>query len=380
MLGLALQGGGARGAFQAGAIKALDELGVRFDGVVGTSIGALNGAMLAQHDFEKAYELWQNMEISRLFDIEDVYAKRIAALNFDYSTVKYLVSKLWETVRERGLDMTKVKRVLDYYIDEEKIRASQTDFGLVTVSFSDFKPVEIFKEDIPQGRLRDYIMASAMLPVFKNEKIDDKLYIDGGFHDNLPVNLLIDKGYTNIVAIETGSRHPGKKPKDGSVFITHIKPSEKPGRCMNFTNESVNRSMQMGYMDTMRVFKKYYGKLYYVHRLPLDVEVARLRSLPFEFYSAIGAEVGVHCTSFLDADALFAKLAVMAGKAEASPFDCFVIYLECIAKQSKIDRLKLFDFEEYVFTLKNAYNGIDPHRFTKRANELKIAKLILNYL
>lgn len=52
MLGLVLEGGGARGAFQIGAFQALNEKGFRFDGIVGTSIGAINGALLAQGDFE----------------------------------------------------------------------------------------------------------------------------------------------------------------------------------------------------------------------------------------------------------------------------------------------------------------------------------------
>ena len=61
MLGLALEGGGAKGAFHIGAVKALLENGYEFDGVVGTSIGAFNGALISQGDFEKAYDLWINM-------------------------------------------------------------------------------------------------------------------------------------------------------------------------------------------------------------------------------------------------------------------------------------------------------------------------------
>ena len=47
---------------------------------------------------------------------------------------------------------------LDTYIDEDKIRASKMDFGLVTVEFDGLKPVpvEIFKEDIPKGKIKDH--------------------------------------------------------------------------------------------------------------------------------------------------------------------------------------------------------------------------------
>ena len=60
MLGVALEGGGARGAFHVGAIKALLEEGYEIDGVVGTSIGAFNAAMIAQGDFEKCFEMFIN--------------------------------------------------------------------------------------------------------------------------------------------------------------------------------------------------------------------------------------------------------------------------------------------------------------------------------
>lgn len=59
MLGLALEGGGAKGSFQAGLMRALLDHGYVFDGAVGSSIGALNAAMLVQGDFEKSYDMEQ---------------------------------------------------------------------------------------------------------------------------------------------------------------------------------------------------------------------------------------------------------------------------------------------------------------------------------
>ena len=61
MFGLVLEGGGAKGAYQIGAWKALKELGIDIKGVAGTSVDALNGAMIVQDDFEKAYEVWHDV-------------------------------------------------------------------------------------------------------------------------------------------------------------------------------------------------------------------------------------------------------------------------------------------------------------------------------
>ena len=65
MLGLVLEGGGAKGSYQAGAIKALYEKGYKFDGVMGTSIGAINGAFVAQGTEEKCFDFWENISPSK---------------------------------------------------------------------------------------------------------------------------------------------------------------------------------------------------------------------------------------------------------------------------------------------------------------------------
>ena len=59
--GLVLDGGGARGAYQIGAWKALVEAGVKFNAVAGTSVGALNGALICMGDIEKAEGIWHRL-------------------------------------------------------------------------------------------------------------------------------------------------------------------------------------------------------------------------------------------------------------------------------------------------------------------------------
>ena len=53
--------GGSKGAYESGCMKALQELGYHFDIVTGTSIGALNGLLVAQEDYQKLYELWDTL-------------------------------------------------------------------------------------------------------------------------------------------------------------------------------------------------------------------------------------------------------------------------------------------------------------------------------
>ena len=69
--GLVLDGGGARGAYQIGAWKALREAGVKIEAVAGTSVGALNGALICMGDLEKAEKIWREMTFSTVMDVDD---------------------------------------------------------------------------------------------------------------------------------------------------------------------------------------------------------------------------------------------------------------------------------------------------------------------
>lgn len=61
MYGLVLEGGGAKGSYHIGAYKAIKEMGIEIKGIAGTSVGALNGALITQGDFERAYDLWESI-------------------------------------------------------------------------------------------------------------------------------------------------------------------------------------------------------------------------------------------------------------------------------------------------------------------------------
>lgn len=379
MLGLVLEGGGAKGSFQAGLLRALLDNGYQFDGAVGSSIGALNAAMLVQGDFDKGYEIWNSMEFSKLFDFEDEYAEKLAKLDLDLPTVKYFLIKLKEAVKNRGLDTTKIKMIIDYYIDEEKLRASKMDYGLMTVrAFEDkeiIKPYPLFKEDIPYGKIADYIMASANFPGFKRHTIDDKPYRDGGLYDNLPINMLIDKGYRDIIAVPLrGFFSPKKKPKDMSVNIQYIVPSEKPGRMLDFNNEPVNRGIDMGYLDGMRFIKGYIGKMYYIDDIRdykvLDEEILKMSD---EFYLEMCAalEAEYRPNKIVMMFEIYSRLNKLLDiKTPLSIGETFMTLLERFALASGLERLRLYKMKEFV---NNAYNAfIDSNNRRGKSQKKKM--------
>ncbi|MEG1646401.1 MAG: patatin-like phospholipase family protein [Clostridia bacterium] len=293
MLGLALEGGGAKGAYHVGAIKAFLENGYKFDAVTGASIGAINGALLAQGDFNVCLDFWEKIKFSMLFDFSDEHALHIALGEFKKDTMRYFFTKLRETIVNKGLDTTRYKEFLKKYIDEDKIRKSSIDLGIMTYSLSTLRPMPMFTEDIPKGKMFDYLVASANFPGFKRHQIDGKTYVDGGVYDNLPINMLINKGFTDIIAVHTLADAPKRKPKSKDINLRRLIPSEKPGRLLDFNNYSVSHSIDIGYYDGLRMVKGYKGVLYYFTDINYEILNKKLLQLPMEFYTEMCAELGI---------------------------------------------------------------------------------------
>ena len=173
-IALVLGGGGARGAYEIGVWQALREMDVKIDIITGTSVGAINGALVAQDEFDLACKVWKEIQTHMVVD-------------------KGLLRK----------KNSPLKNLLSRYIDETRVRSSETDFGLVTVELPGLVPRYFFTEDIPKGKLIDYIVASASLfPAFKIADIDNTKYVDGGYLDNLPVGMALKKGATHVVAVD----------------------------------------------------------------------------------------------------------------------------------------------------------------------------------
>ena len=258
MTGLVLAGGGVKGAYQVGAYKAMVECGIKIDGVVGTSIGSFNAALIAQDNFLKLYDFWRQVDVGQLLALNTKFTNSIN--NKDkFKELIYGIEQMTIIVKNKGMSTDNLKNLLKEMIDEEKIRQSYMDFGLVTVSVTDLKPLYLFKEDMINGKLPEYILASCNLPVFKMEKvIDNKYYIDGGFYDNSPINMLINKGYDKIYSIEIQGLGFKQKVLDHTKVIK-ITPSRFLGSTLSVNKDRINYNIDLGYYDTLKILKGYDG-------------------------------------------------------------------------------------------------------------------------
>lgn len=265
---LVLSGGGSRGAYEIGAWQAFEELGVRFDAVYGTSIGALNAGLVAQGDLDSAVNLWANITLKQVIgaEDEDFSIERMVSRKRD------VVPFLLENAKHLRADVAPLENLLKTYLDEGKVRASGMGLGVMTVRVPQLQPVPVRLGEIPAGRLADWLLASAScFPIFPTRKIDGDRYMDGGYFDNLPIDMAIEDGAEEIVAVDV---HPQPThPEYGQMpFLKMIHPLHSLGGFLDFNPRLLKRTRLMGYYDAMKACGAFDGIRYtFTHQSELKL-------------------------------------------------------------------------------------------------------------
>lgn len=184
-----LGGGGARGAAQVGVLQALFEAGVAApEAIVGTSVGALNGASVAAYP-----------SLAGTMMLREVWLSRQAAAVFQAHPLGVIISGL----RRESLSVMPQQNVRNL------IRRAQTLTGIAT--FEQLRvPLAVVATDMNAGKpavfrsgdLERALLASTAIPgVFPSVRINEREHLDGGVVDNTPLNIAVDDGARDILAI-----------------------------------------------------------------------------------------------------------------------------------------------------------------------------------
>lgn len=256
-IAVVLSGGGTKGAYEVGVIKAILSLGIKPNIITGTSIGALNGCLIAQQDYDQLFNLWNNIKMEHIIS---------NGINLDFS-IESLVNQsnrvlpfFKSYINHKGADITPLIELTKKLANEEKLKKSSIDFGLVCVEYPSLKPVEITKNKLTNNELYHYLLASsACFPAFPIYKFNSKSYIDGGYYDNLPIDLAFKMGADYIIAIELTPHkltHPKYKKNSNVLFI---RPLINLGNFLDFDQNIIQNRMIYGYFDTLKTFNKLYG-------------------------------------------------------------------------------------------------------------------------
>lgn len=247
---IVLSGGGAKGAYQIGVWKALKKLHIKYDIVTGTSIGALNGMLMVQRDYFKAYHLWTHISFDEIYGKSENFTTENAYKNY----LKSLVNG--------GIETNKIEQLVRRSFHKRKFYQSEIDYGIMTYNLSNLKQKEVLKKNFKDGTIINYIIASATcFPFFQKKKIEEKEYIDGGYYDNLPINLALKLGAEEIIAVDLKAIGLKQKPKK-DVNVVTIAPRNKITSFLIFDSKNAKPTMQFGYNDTMKTYGKLDGNKY----------------------------------------------------------------------------------------------------------------------
>lgn len=276
---IALEGGGARGAYQVGAWQALDEIGIKYNAVAGSSVGALNGAMMAMRDRSIAEKLWLDMRFSRVMDVDDrtmsdLFKGRL--LDIDWL---HLGAGLKKVFSEGGFDVTPLRNLINESVDYDRVLNSGVELFISTYNITDKKGLDLNARDLGREELCNMLLASAYFPAFKHELLGGKKYTDGGTFNVFPISPLIENGYENIIAIRLygfGIEKRIKIPKNTTVHT--IAPTKSLGNMMDFGAESCRENLKLGYYDAKRTIYGLYGEKYYIDRTMTEADAYRILS------------------------------------------------------------------------------------------------------
>lgn len=243
--GLVLSGGGAKGAYQIGVWKAMKELNMEpwVEGISGASIGAINSALFACGDYEKAKEAWSQINMLSVFDTD------------------------WALIdgKEGTFSREEMLTLIRHYLDIPRITQSDRP---IYCSVSKVLPGRKFAGEYKRldGKTRytieQLLMASTALPVI-HEAVDYEgvLYRDGGLTDNCPIKPLYDLGFRKIILVGLKEEMKSLEADFPEVEFLSVYPSHSLGNLfegtLNFRQMYIDFGMKLGYKDGLRTFRAY---------------------------------------------------------------------------------------------------------------------------
>ncbi|MDH3294093.1 MAG: patatin-like phospholipase family protein [Acidimicrobiia bacterium] len=246
-----LGGGGLRGAAEVGMAKAMARRDLQPDLIVGTSVGSLNGAVLASEPVEQSIktlaEMWETMAATSVF--RESLARRVRNL-FNH----------WTSLHSN----LPLRQLINEWVPYHRLEEASVHFECVAAC------IETSSEEwFSRGSVTEAILASCALPgVLPPVEINGRHYIDGGVVNSIPVSRAVDLGATEIFVLHVGHideplqvpRHPWdvamvsfeiarrhrfhtemERPRDGVTI--HVMPTGRPpGRYNDLSKLRYNNS------------------------------------------------------------------------------------------------------------------------------------------
>jgi NTE family protein len=205
---LVMQGGGAQGAYQGGVYQALHEAGIEPDWVIGTSIGAINGSIIAGNEvadrLERLREFWSSVQTAppRLLGVlapmfgnpsSELATLLTGVPGFFSPNPAFLLGPEATVGVERAAmySVDPLRKLLPELVDFDRVNSGKPRFTLGLVSVRDSQ-MRYFDSNYGKVGLDHVLGSSAVPPTFPAVRIDGEAYWDGGIYSNTPVEAVFD--------------------------------------------------------------------------------------------------------------------------------------------------------------------------------------------
>lgn len=263
-IGLCLAGGGARGAYQIGVAKRLEELGIlsQIQAFSGTSIGSVNAVLLSTKPVSDAYQLWCEITPDEIKKTESIFSRirneKIQIIENGLFSIEALRDRLWKYV-----DFNLIKQKEVYVTMSEAGSPNDSLFSLVKSGYHHFvkkeqKAVYNLLREYDNDDIVNMVLASCSIPiVFPGVTLGDKKYFDGGLYDNVPIYPLIEAGCDTIIVIHLHLFDRVHKELYPHTTFHEIRHSHNLGSLLKFDPNHSQTLYQLGYDDATEYFKNY---------------------------------------------------------------------------------------------------------------------------
>ncbi len=243
--GLVLSGGGGKGAYQIGALKALEEMGILpcITAVAGSSVGGLNMALLAEGDMEKAVNVWENISYRDFVSLDEM---------------GFVPGQEGDGMFSRE----GIKRILRENVMLEKMASKDVRY-YITVCHKDSTGKQlldyVYMNERTKEEMEQYLLASSAIPLmYDNVEINGISYYDGGLMDNCPILPVYNNGKRKIIVISLDYQYQLPKEQFPGADFYVLRPSvnldlNRVSGTIDFSKSGAAYRMKLGYLDTKAI-------------------------------------------------------------------------------------------------------------------------------
>ena len=263
-LGIVLDGGGGKGAYQIGVWKYLKEskLYNSISAISGTSVGGLNSCLLALDEYNLAETIWtqkiQDKILSIDIDIKEICGKIALQFGIQNFVPGASIISFFTMLSTRGYFSRKgLIKIIDEYIDLNELSKMEFPIYATCVELPLFETRYFKLNGCDTETIKKILLATSAIPIiFPKEEIEGKYYYDGGIKDNSPITPLYEEGCTDIIVIHLKADEILKDRREG-VNIYEICPQEDLGNffkgTLDFSTEGAYRRIEQGYRDAKEI-------------------------------------------------------------------------------------------------------------------------------